>query len=169
MSENRFAALAVVHRAAGEVTANRDAQYYRRFECAVRTPTHDTEFIANLHHRWPDVVEKLNLRNRLEAARCHPNCSTDDARFRQGCVKLAVGAEFSLQAGGCFENTPFPFYVSKISFPTNIGHVLSKNNDALVTQHFIRERSRHRLNHSSRCSVVLRLGSKSRGCRVYVR
>src|SRR5882724_1736431 len=63
--EDRFAALAVIDAAAGEVAADGHAKYHRRFESAVRTPAHHAELVANLHHGGPDVVEELNFGNGL--------------------------------------------------------------------------------------------------------
>ena len=84
MRENRFAALAVIHRAAGKIAADGHAQHGGRLEHAVRTPAHDAQLVANLHHGGPDVVEELNFGDGLEAARGHADGAADDAGFRQG-------------------------------------------------------------------------------------
>src|SRR5258708_23177148 len=98
MRENRFAALAVIDRAAGEVTADGYAQDDGAFEFAVGAPAHDAEFIADLHHGGPDVVEELNFGDGLHATGGHADCTAPDACFSEGRVETAVGAPLCLEA-----------------------------------------------------------------------
>src|SRR5260370_33347737 len=97
MRENRFAALAVIDRAAGEVTADGYAQDDGAFEFAVGAPAHDAEFIADLHHRGPDVVEELNFGDGLHASGGHAVCPADNTGFRDGRGENSVGAVLALE------------------------------------------------------------------------
>src|SRR6266481_5242332 len=110
MRENRFAALAVIDRAAGEVTADGYAEDDGAFEFAVGAPAHDAEFIADLHHGGPDVVEELNFGNGLHASGGHADCTADNTGFREWRVKNAVGAVFALESCSGFEDAALPFY-----------------------------------------------------------
>ena len=71
--ELHLAALAVIDGAAVQVSADGHAQHHGAGESAVRAPADRGQFIADLHHRGPDVIEELHLRHRLQAARGHPN------------------------------------------------------------------------------------------------
>ncbi len=79
--ENHFAALAVINRAAGEVTADRYADDDRRFEVSRGAPTHVTQFVAELHHSGPDVIEELNFGHGLQPAHSHADGAADDVGF----------------------------------------------------------------------------------------
>src|SRR6266853_2019257 len=65
MSKDALAALRVVNGAARQIPANRNADHQRRRECIIRAPADGREFVAQLHHRGPDIVKELNLHYRL--------------------------------------------------------------------------------------------------------
>src|ERR1039458_4673415 len=64
--KDTLAALRMVDGAAGQVSADRDANHDGAGESVVRAPADDAELVANLHHRGPDVVEELNLDDWLQ-------------------------------------------------------------------------------------------------------
>ena len=98
----------------------------------------DAEFVANLHHGGPDVVEELNFGDGLQAADGHADGAADDAGFGERRVEDAVGAVFALQAGGGFEDAALPFYVLEIFFAAGVGDVFAEDGDALVAAPFRR-------------------------------
>ena len=83
MREDRFAALAVIDGAAGEIAADWHAHDSGALENAIRAPAHDTQLVADLHHRGPDVVKELNFCDGLESARGHADRAADDGWLRQ--------------------------------------------------------------------------------------
>src|SRR5882724_7722801 len=157
MGENRFATLAVIDAATGEVAADGDAQNYRRFEGAIRTPAHHAKLIANLHHGRPDVVKELNLSNGLQAAGRHADGAADDAGFSERRIENAIVAVLALQTCGCFEDAALAFHVLEVVLAAGIGHVFAENHDALVARHFVGERCGNHLDHGLGRAMELRL------------
>src|SRR6266852_3246599 len=104
MSESDFSALAMVDGAAGQISADGHADDRRRLELSRGAPAHHGELVADLHHGRPDVVEELNFRDGLQAARGHADGAADDAGFRQRRIENAGAAEAALQAGGSLED-----------------------------------------------------------------
>ncbi len=84
-----FAALAVIDRSAGEIPANRNAHDDGRLESASGAPAQRGEFVAELHHGRPDVVEELNFGDRLQPANGHADRATDDGRFGERRIENA--------------------------------------------------------------------------------
>src|ERR1700722_5619776 len=109
MREDALATLRVVDGAAGEISSDGDANYHRAGESVIGAPADHAEFIADLHHRGPDVVEKLNFDDRLEAAGGHAGGAPHDRGFRERRIEYAVIAELALQTKGQFENSAFAF------------------------------------------------------------
>jgi hypothetical protein len=109
MRENRFAALAVIDGAASQIAANRDAKDNRRLEDAVRAPAHDAEFVADLHHGGPDVVEELNFGYGLETASGHANATADNRGFGERRIENSVSSVLALEAGSGLEDAALPF------------------------------------------------------------
>ena len=105
-----LAALAVIDGAAVEIAADGDAQHQRRGESAVGAPADGGQLIANLHHGGPDVIEELNLGDRLQPARGHADGAADDAASASGVLKHALRAELRFAARGDFENAAFAFH-----------------------------------------------------------
>src|SRR2546423_12848711 len=96
--------------APGQLPANRHSNPDRAREAVIRAPADHREFIANLHHRRPDVVEELDLDYRLQSASGHSRGAADDGGFGQRRIEYAVVAEFALQAEGEFENSAFALH-----------------------------------------------------------
>ena len=147
--EDALAALRVIDGAAGEVSADGDANHDGAGESVVRAPADHAEFVANLHHRRPDVVEELNLDDRLQAARGHARGAAYDGGLGQRRVEDAVAAEFVLQAEGEFEDSAFAFdqLALQIFFAAAVADVFAENHDALVALHFIAQRRGDQVGH----------------------
>src|SRR5208282_145311 len=163
MRENRFAALAMIDGAAGEIAANRNAQDSRTLEDTVRAPAHDAQLVADLHHRGPDVVEELNFRDGLKSARGHADCPADDACFRERRVEDAIVSVLALQAGGGLEDAALPFHLFEGLFAAGVGDVFAENGYAVVASHLVGERGGDHFDHGFRSTVKLRLRFKGSG------
>src|SRR5208283_164137 len=96
MRKDGFAALTVINGAAGEIAADGHANDGGAFEGTVGAPTKDAEFIANLHHGGPDVIEELDFRDGLQASGGHADGAAYDAGFRDGRIEDAIGSVFAL-------------------------------------------------------------------------
>ncbi len=66
MRERDFTALAVINRAAGQIAADWDSHHHRAGETVVRAPAEVCDFVPELHHGRPDVIEELDLRHGLQ-------------------------------------------------------------------------------------------------------
>ena len=90
-------------------------------------------------HGGPDVIEELNLDDRLETAGRHAEGAADDVGFGQRRVEDAVGAELALQAGGEFEDAALAFdlLVFQILLAGAVGDIFAEDDDALVAPHFV--------------------------------
>ncbi len=84
MREDALARLAVIRRAAPQVAADRHAYDRGAGERVVRPIPQHRHLVAELHHRRPDVVEELDLDDRLQAARRHADGTPDDVRLCEG-------------------------------------------------------------------------------------
>src|ERR1700739_3802742 len=122
MREDDFTGLAVVRSAAREITTDCRANYCRRLEMPGRAPARYNQFVANLHHRGPDVVKELHFSDRLQAADSHANRPSGNGRLRQRRIKDAIRSETPLQPGRGFEDSPFALELLQILFAAAIGH-----------------------------------------------
>ena len=104
MREDALARLAVVRRAAAQIAAGRDADDHRARERVARAVAHHRHLVAQLHHRRPDVVEELDLDDRLDAARRHADRAADDVRLGERRIEDARRAERALEAVRHLEN-----------------------------------------------------------------
>src|SRR4029077_9144966 len=104
MRKNRFSALTVINPTSGEISTNRNADDDWTFEGSVRTPAKHAEFIPQLHHRRPDVVEELNFRDGLQSTRGHADRPADNAGLCERRIKDAIVAKLTLQSGGGLKN-----------------------------------------------------------------
>src|SRR6185503_8208240 len=97
-----------------QVPAIRHTHHDRATEGVVRAPAHRGELIAELVVRRPDVVEELDLHDRLQPARCEADRATHDARFSKGRVVHAIAPELPLQSPGDFEDAAFSLHFWKV-------------------------------------------------------
>ena len=113
VGKDRFARLAVIDGASRQVSANGHADDHRAGEGVVRAPAQLGQFIANLHHGRPDVVEELNFHHRLQPARGHADGAAHDAGLRQRGVVAARAAKVPLQAVRDFEDSALAFHLGE--------------------------------------------------------
>ena len=95
VGEDAFAALRVIDGAAGEIAADRRPAPPRAGEGVVGAPAHQRQLIAKLVHGRPDVVEELNLDDRLQPARGHADGAAYNIGLRQRRVEDAVAAKLA--------------------------------------------------------------------------
>ena len=107
MRKDRFAALAVIHSATGEISPDRHTQNSGRLKGAVGAPPHDAEFVSNLHHRRPDVVEELNFRYWLQASGSHTNGSPTMLASASGVLKTRSAPYFRCNPAVALKTPPF--------------------------------------------------------------
>ncbi len=142
MCEDALPALRVINRAAGQVSANRDANHNRAGECIVRPPPDHRQLIA----------EKLDLHHRLKSARSHACSAAHDGGLGQRRIENAVVAELVLQAEGQLEDSTLALHqlAFQVFFAAAIGHVFAEDHDALVALHFVAQRRVDQVGHGLR-------------------
>ena len=59
----------------------------------IRAPADSGHFVANLHHRGPDVIEELNLGNGLQTANRQSERAADDGSLGNGGVEAPRASE----------------------------------------------------------------------------
>src|SRR5580698_5080919 len=139
MGKDALAALRMINSASSQIAANRDPDHQRRRESVVRAPADGGEFVAQLHHRRPDVIEELDFNYWFESASCHARGASYDIGFCQGRIEDAVSPEFHLQSGGQLEDSAFAFYQLPlyVLFAAGVGDVFAEDDNPLVTPHLI--------------------------------
>ena len=75
----------------------------------VGAPAQRGQFVANLHHRRPNVIEELDLRHGLQAAHRHANGAAHNARFGDRRIEAASGAEATAGRAVTLNTPPLPF------------------------------------------------------------
>ena len=83
MRENTLTRLTVVDRTTAEIATNRHPDDHRTGVSVIGAVAQHRYFVAQLHCRWPDVVEELNLHHGLEASDGHAQGSADDVGLSQ--------------------------------------------------------------------------------------
>ena len=156
VGKDRFARLAVIDRAPRQVAANRHADDHRTGEGVVRPPAQHGQFIPDLHHRRPDVVEKLNFHHRLQPPGGHADGAAHNAGLRQRGVIAARAAKLPLQAMGDFEDSALAFHLGQIAFMAAVGNVLTENHDARIAGHLILQADIDEIHHRLGLAVKLR-------------
>ena len=158
--EDALAGLAVVRRPAAQIAADRDADHHRAREGVVRAIAQHRHLVAHLHHRRPDVVEELDLDDRLDAAGRHAGAAADDCRFGERRVEDAIVAERALQAVGDLEHAALARHAGQRLGPAAVGDVLAEDDDARVAGHLVLQRAVDRRHHRVRLAVGHRLGGE---------
>ena len=108
--EDALARLAVIRSAAPQVSADRYSDDHRAGPVIPGPIAHHRHLVAHLHHGRPDVIEELNLDDRLEAARGHADAAADDAGLCNRRIEHAILAVLALQAERRLEDPAFPRY-----------------------------------------------------------
>src|SRR5258708_5144285 len=103
------------------------ANLLRRVETAGAARAGDSELVRNRHHSRPDVIEKLNFHDGLDAAQGHADGAADDVGFGQRRIEYACGAESPLQAPGSFENAALAFDVGQVFLAATVGDVFAED------------------------------------------
>ena len=95
--------------------------------------------MRNLMHRRPDVVEELNLNDRLHAAHGLTHSAADNVCFGQRRIEDAVAAELGLQPGRQLEDAALALHQSftQILLAAAVGHVLAEDDDARIAPHLV--------------------------------
>ncbi len=158
MREDAFARLAVVRTAALEIAADRHAHDHRTRIVVARAIAQHRHLVADLHHRGPDVIEELDLDNRLQPADGHADGAADDRGFGDRRVEHAIVAELPLQPMRHLEDTALAIHRLQRVVAAGIGDVFAKYDDAGVARHFVSERAIDQADHG----VGLALGMRGR-------
>ena len=145
--ENADARLAVVRRAAAQVAADRHAHDHRARPVVARSIAQHRHLVLELHHRRPDVVEELDLDDRLQPARRHADGAADDVGFGERRVEHAIGAVGLLQAVRHLEHAALAGHVRQRRRLARVRDVLAEHDDARVPRHFVLQRAVDRADH----------------------
>src|SRR5262249_13441732 len=139
MREQALAALRVINRAAGQVSANRHADYGRAGEISIGTPPDHRQFVPDLVVGGPDVIKKLDLHYRFEPARRHAHGAPYDVGLRQRRVVNALAPELALQAGGELEDAALALdlLLLQVVFAAAVGNVFAEDDDTLIPAHLV--------------------------------
>src|SRR6266498_408606 len=139
MRENALAALRMIDSSAGEVSANCHTNHTRGGERVVRSPTDHWQFVTQLHHRRPDVIEELDLDDRLQTAKSHTSRAPDNTCFRQLRIKYSLRAKLALQPSRQLEDAALALdhLLAQVLFAAAVGNVFSENHNAFVPLHLI--------------------------------
>ena len=148
--EDALAGLAVIHAAAAQISADGDADDDRRLEGVGRPVPQHRELVANLHHRRPDVVEELNLDDRLDAAHRHANRAPDDVRLGERRIEDAVVSERALEAVRGLEHAALARYLFDDVAVARIGDVLAEHDHQRIARHLVVQRAIDRGDHRNR-------------------
>ena len=128
----------------------------------VRSVAHHRHLVAQLHVAGPDVVEELNLDDRLDAAQRHADGAADDVRFRKRRVEHALAAVQLLQAVRHLEDAAFARYRRQRALARRIRHILTEDDDARVARHLVAQRrvdgGDHCVGRAARSGVGLEFG-----------
>jgi hypothetical protein len=159
----------VVGRAAAQVTADRHANDHRARKGVARPVAQHRNLVADLHHRRPDVVEKLDLDDRLDAADGHAECTPHDVGLGQRRIEDAHAAELALQPVGHFEHAALARDFAQMIFAAAVGDILAEDDDARVVRHLVAQRPVDRGHHRVRFALTLDRRIERIGRRIDVR
>ena len=163
VGEDAFSRLAVIRAAAAKVSADRDADDHRAGEVVRRPIAQHRHLVANLHHRRPDVIEELDLDDRLEAAGRHADRPADDAGFGERRVEHPIVAVQTLQAVRQLEDAALARHDRQRFLAAGFRDVLAEHDDARIARHLVLERAIDRRHH--RVGLALRLRRRLEGAR----
>ena len=135
-------------RAAVQVAADRHADHRGAGEAAVGAPAQGGQFVANLHHGRPDVIEELNLGHRLQPARGHADGAAHDGGFGQRRVEAALARRTRVCSPAVTLKTPpLPFTSREVFLAAAIGHVLAEHQDVGIAPHLLAQRGVEQVDH----------------------
>ena len=167
--EDALARLAVVGRAAAQVSADRDPHDHRARPRVGRPVAQHRHLVAKLHHGRPDVVEELDFDDRLQSARGHADRAADDVGFGERRVEHAVGAVDALQPVRDLEHAALAGHVRQRAFAAAVGDVLAEDDDARVDRHFVLQRAIDGRHHRVGLAIDIRVAVEPIRGRIDVR
>src|SRR5688572_24451176 len=126
----------MVNRAANVTTVGSPHDYRCR-EVVVGSPAHSGQLVTQLHVRGPDVVEELDLDDRLEPTHSESDRAAHDIRLGQRRVVDTGAAEFLLQSPRYLEHAPFPFDFPEVLLAGYVGNVLPEDENLLIPPHLV--------------------------------
>src|SRR5207302_4462776 len=128
VGEDTFTALRVIKRPAGQIAADGYANYQGGREGIGGAPADDRQLVAQLHHRRPYVIEKLDFDHGLKSARSHASSASYDIGLGQRGIKYAIRTEIALQAESQLEYAAFSFdkFLLEIFFSAAVGHIFAE-------------------------------------------
>src|ERR1043165_2652061 len=97
MSEDRFTRLTVIDRPSGKISTDGSTDHHGAGKAVIGAPAQGRKLVPDLHHRRPDVVEKLNFHNGLESSRSHTHRTSDNAGLGKLRVEAARAPKLPLQ------------------------------------------------------------------------
>src|SRR5215472_18610654 len=98
----------MIDRAALQVAADGHTNHQRALPFIARAPSEQCQFVANLVHGGPDVVEELDLGYRFQSACGHADGPADNVGFGERRIEHPRTAELALQIGSNFEDAALP-------------------------------------------------------------
>ena len=167
--KDALARLAVIRPAAAQVAADRHADDHRTRELVARAIPQHRHLVAELHHRRPDVVEELDLDDRLQLARRHADAAADDRRFGERRVEDAIVAVQALQPVRDLEDAAFAGDDVQNLRAAGVGDVFAEHDDARIARHLVLERAIDRADHRVGLAVRRGGGVERRRRRIHVR
>src|SRR3954470_12940391 len=129
----------------------------RRRKIVVRPPAHCRELVAQLHVSGPDVVEELNLDDRLESTGRESNGASNDVRFGERRVVDATAAELLLEPPRHLEHATLSLDLAEVFLARYVGNVLSEDEDLLVAPHLVLHAGIEEIDHCRRLAGELRV------------
>ena len=112
--EHRGAGLRVVWAAASQVSAVRDAHHDGGAERVARAPAQRGELASQLMVGGPDVVEELDLDDRLQPPRRESDRAAHDARLSERRVVHSLASEMALESPGDLEHPTLPLHLGEM-------------------------------------------------------
>src|SRR5262249_35893371 len=131
-AEQRNPRLAMVNGAAAQVAPYGCPYYHWALPDVVRPPPQHWDFVVHLHVCGPNVVEELDLGNRLQAAGRHPHSPSNYRCFRDWRIEHTGAAKLPLKVSGDLEDASLPFQPAQVFTPGNIGDVFAEPDNSRV-------------------------------------
>ena len=156
MRERHFSRLAVINRAASQISADRNAEHQRRRKLSVRSPAQRRQFVSELHHRRPDVIEELNFDTGFIPTIAMPLARPTIDASAIGVLKHRELPNSACRPAVSLKTPPLPLTSLQMTFPAAIGNVFAKHDNAVVPPHLFAQRQVDQVRHDARFALGLR-------------